>query len=287
MKIINDGIPDVIHNALLKDDYDRGESDVSVTQLIDSPKVWHLTKLHYDELEINSSSLIYALLGQTIHSILEKGCEPSDIVERRMFVKYNGWIISGQLDRFRAETQTLQDFKLSSIWEAVHGLRDERHYQTNMYALMMQLTENITPNNAEIIMIFRDWSKRKARREKDYPSIQATTIPVKLWSRAEQEQYLRDRVDLFQNYNGEPCSLEDRWESKTVYAVKKKGNKTAARGGLHATMEQAISFGKTLKDSKGNTVPYEVDVRTGEPIRCVDYCDVARFCDQYKGAADG
>lgn len=277
MKIINDGVPDVIYNALLKDEYDRGESDVSVTQLIDSPKIWHLTKLHDEKIEVNASSLIYAMLGQFVHIALEKGCLPEDIVEERMFVKYNGWIISGQIDRFRAETETLQDFKVASIWEAIHGLREERHYQINMYSLMLQLTKNITPKDGEIVMIFRDWSKRKAKREKDYPPVQCNITPVKLWSRAEQEQYLRDRVDLFQSYDGEPCTREDRWEGLTVYAVKKKGNKNAARGGLHATMEQAIAFGKTLGH------PYEVDVRTAEPIRCIDYCDVNKFCDQYKG----
>jgi len=283
MRIINDGVPDVIYNALLKDDYDRGESDVSATELIDSPKIWHLKRKHYDELEILASSLIYALLGQFVHVALEKGCLPDDIVEERMFVKYNGWIISGKIDRFRTGSQTLQDFKVSSVWEAIHGLRDERHYQINLYALLLRLVKGITPKDGEIVMIFRDWSKRKARIDKDYPSTQSGVIPVKLWTNAEQDQYLMERVDLFQKYDGEPCSMEDRWEDPVVYAVKKKGNKNAARGGKHATMEQAIGFGKTLKDSKGNSVPYEVDVRNSEPTRCIDYCDVAKYCDQYKG----
>lgn len=276
MKIIND-VPDVIYNAILRDEYLRGDADVSVTQLVDSPKMWHLKNEHYDSIEIKASKLIYALLGKIIHSILENGCSEDDIVEERMFIECDGWTISGQLDRVKTNGMVLQDYKLCSVWEYIHGLRAEKSYQANLYSYMLSETKGIRPNSCEIIQIFRDWQLSKAKTDSSYPQAGFNVEPVKLWNSTQQLNYLKERVKIFQDYDGEPCSKEDRWESDTVYAVKKKGNKTAARGGLCSTMEKALSFGKGLG------VQYEIDVRPGQPRRCNDYCEVKNFCDQFKG----
>ena len=52
MKITNKhNLPELVVNALTFDTYSRGESDISITQLIDSPRISLLERQHSDEIE--------------------------------------------------------------------------------------------------------------------------------------------------------------------------------------------------------------------------------------------
>ena len=52
MKITNNfNLPDVVVSALTQDDYTKGKSNRSVTQLIDSPQVAVLARENADDIE--------------------------------------------------------------------------------------------------------------------------------------------------------------------------------------------------------------------------------------------
>ena len=51
MKITNQfNLPQIVVDALTQDDYTKGKSNRSVTQLIDSPRVAILQREHHDEM---------------------------------------------------------------------------------------------------------------------------------------------------------------------------------------------------------------------------------------------
>ena len=52
MKITNKfNLPDFVVEVLTNSDYTRGESHISVTQLIDSPRIRILQRMHDDSME--------------------------------------------------------------------------------------------------------------------------------------------------------------------------------------------------------------------------------------------
>lgn len=93
------GLPDALVRAIQNDGYNPGEkTDFSVTQLISSPRIRVLRKRHWHEIEDDVSDRIYSLLGQSIHTILERA-EVSAHVEERLYAEVDGMTISGQFDR--------------------------------------------------------------------------------------------------------------------------------------------------------------------------------------------
>ena len=71
------------------------------------------------------------------------------------------------------------------------------------------------------------------------------------------------------------CTDEERWRRKDTYRVEKKGRKTAVR--VLDTREEADEYIGGHKDSK----LLKVVEAKGECVRCANYCDVAKFCNQY------
>ena len=99
-------------------------------------------------------------------------------------------------------------------------------------------------------------------------------MPVPLWPLQKKIAYLVERVALHQQAqlgNLVDCTPEERWERPTVYAVCKKGNKTATR--LYESRELAD---KHVASQPG----LEVRVRIGESPRCAQYCSALPFCAQ-------
>ncbi len=73
MRITNRrSLPELIVRAIENDPYSRGDSDVTVTQLVKPPRIVALEKLHADEIEVDASDMVWALFGQTVHIVLER-----------------------------------------------------------------------------------------------------------------------------------------------------------------------------------------------------------------------
>ena len=78
-----------------------------------------------------------------------------------------------------------------------------------------------------------------------------------------------------------PCSDAERWKKEDSFAVMKKGRKRAVR--VHTSEQDAELFLYNLEDAD----KHFIEVRKGEATRCVqDWCNVARWCDQYQGESN-
>ncbi len=210
-------LPDVLIEALKNDPYDSGGADITTTSLINPPQMVNLKKKYQDVLEEDYSEMLWRLMGQCMHVILERASKKPSIVEKRYFSEVNGWKISGQVDLI--DGSTLVDYKVSSVWTYIYGSRiDEWTKQANVNRWLAHMN-GIKIDRLENYMILRDWIKSKAGTN-NYPQIQFVRVPLRLWDIMEAEKYVYERVKIHQEsekYSDEelamklPCSDEERW----------------------------------------------------------------------------
>jgi len=272
-------LPEAIASAVRFDDYDSGESDITVTQLIAPPQVVQLSRQHNEDIVEDVSDRLWMLMGKAMHAILERA-QDSAIVEQRLFTTCMGWNVSGQFDRLHVESETLQDYKFSSVWEYIHGVKPERIAQLNLLALLAR-EHGHKISRLEVVYLFRDWSRAEANRNADYPRHQIMAVPVPLWKGTDTRIYMTERVVEHQQAakgNVTPCTDEDRWAKPTKYAVMKTGRKSALRvldSHVDAEAWRNALNGAQLKGTY-------IDERPGENTRCEYYCSAAQFCPQFK-----
>lgn len=283
MKYTNkSGLPDALVQAVTHHDYSPGRSDITVTQLIAPPRIRVLTKQHYQDIEQDVMDRIWALLGSSIHEILRRS-ETIARVEERLYMPVNGWNLGGQFDRLVVYPDgLLQDYKLMSVWERIHGLKADKEQQLNVLAEILE-HNGIHIKSLEVVALYRDWSKSKAREGGNYPQAQCERIPVTLWSRDKRTAYIGERVMLHQHAERElpECTDEERWAADFTYAVMNPGKKRALRvleseEAAHRWIEQNATNAKAAQS-------LSVEKRQADSVkRCRDYCAVAPFCEQFK-----
>ena len=278
-------LPQGIVHAVRNDPYNSGDCDISVTRLITPPYQRRLMGT-VPQVE-DAGDRIWSLLGQATHTILERaypvpvGDEQLSIaefldkhkylVERRLFTQEMGWTVSGAFDAY--ENFTLYDYKVTSVYAVMGEIKKEWEYQLNLLRLLA-IRDGIEVRSLTIIAILRDWSKMKARLDRDYPQAQVVPVSIDVWSDDKALEYLRERVRLHQMTDPEPCTAVDRWQRGDVWAVMKDGRKSAVK--LHNNSNSAGDQRDLL--GKGHTVIH----RPGEYIRCGNYCSVAASCPHHQ-----
>lgn len=273
------GLPESFFQAVLNDKYSRGGADYSVTELINPPRITLLKRRHADEITEDVSDLIWSLLGRSVHALLDAAQVPNALTEERIKITMHGYEISGQSDHYK--NKVVSDYKATSVYSRLYESRfDEWEKQINSYAFLFREI-GFEVDHVEIIAIYRDWSKRQSEQEENYPIAPVEKIPLGLWSMDAQRKYLSRRVLLYQESESLSdsdlpiCSVDDRWEKPTIYAVMKKKQKRAVRNGLHEDLQTA----QAQVDSGENL---HIEMRPGSRVRCEAYCNVAPFCDEFK-----
>lgn len=265
-------LPQPIVDAIRNDPYSKGNASISVTELIGPPRIVALKETFSEKIEEDASDRIWSLVGQVMHSILERA-DRTAITERRLFMESSGWTVSGSMDRF--VDGLLQDYKFVSAYKFKDNTVPlEYEQQLNCYAEILR--KNGQPVvKMELIAILRDWSKLGAKRSADYPQTQALVLPVPLWSEEKASAFIRERVILHQQarISLPECSSEERWEKPAVYAVMRPGRKSALK--LYDTEQEADDH---ASKERGLYVIH----RPGESTRCLSYCPVSSFCEQFK-----
>lgn len=281
----NHNLPQSFVNFARNDKYSKGQSDISVTTLIDSPRVRLLREAKSSEMTSDAADMIWPLFGTAVHHILESTSEDEGVVlEERLYATVNDWILSGAVDHQKIEGNSISitDYKVTSVWSVIHG-KIEWEQQLNCYAFLAQKSKGMKVKSLQICAILRDWNRREAERREDYPQAPVILVDISLWPDTKRIEYIKERVAMHQdaqiNYDLAQifphCSDEERWKRGEAWAVKKKGNKRAQR-----VFDNEASAGEFMKDKEN----LEIEHREGEYVRCKgDYCGVANFCSQFKG----
>jgi len=276
MRITNKyNLPKALVKAVENDTYSKGESDYSTTQLSNPSRQVALIKRHWDDIEVDVSDMIYALLGKIGHAILEHS-GMSDFIEKRFFHTFGDTIISGQVDVI--EGSVLSDWKFTSVGSVKGGVKFEWEAQASINAYLAE-ANGVHITKAEYTALFRDHSKQKVKRSFDYPEVPARTFIVPIWDKQKTESYVHSRIKSHKDaeWNLPECTDDERWFKGDKFAVMKKGGKKALSP-LHPTMESAKVFISNHKDKP----LLKIEERKGGNMRCEDYCMAAPFCEQFK-----
>jgi hypothetical protein len=290
MRVTNNcGLPETITNVLARPQYSKGKANMSVTELLNSPRIVQLKRKHWEDLTEDASDLVWSIFGTAIHNILEHGKGDNHIVEERIHIELDGMHISGAIDlqELTPEGIILSDYKTTSAW-AVMNEKQDWHNQLNSYAYLVEAAKKLPVTKLQIVAIVRDWSRRDAATREGYPKAPIVVIDIPLWSFADREAYVRSRISLHgdalfeMETDGEmpECTPEECWEKPTMYALKKDGNVRAKS--VHETSEAADAAlsAATEKAKKGEK--FLIEVREGDRTRCSSFCQVAGMCSQYQ-----
>jgi hypothetical protein len=274
MKITNRmNLPLAIVEAVKNDGYSKGNATISVTTLIDSPRVAILEEKYNDQLEEDASSRIWSLFGQAIHTILERANKTA-IAERRLSIDVEGWTISGGMDVYE-EHGNLSDYKVTNVAGIDRHVK-KAELQLNIYAAILRHNGHKVEKLEAVIML-RDWYKAQATSPNNinYPQAAVVNVDIPLWSPETAMKYLRERVILHQQARVTlpECSKEDRWAKEDMWAVMKVGGKKAVK--LYLVEADADAHAASEKN-------HYVVFRPANSPRCQMYCSVAEFCSQYQ-----
>ena len=273
-------LPEALYQAIVNDPYEK-DSDYSASELPGPPQIRVLKRRYADKLTVDVADLVYPLVGNNTHYILERMGIKNGLQEERLKHEIAGFLVSGQLDFYDAQ-KILWDYKVTTRWVLIDGAKPEWKAQLNINACLLELN-GFGVEGANVCAIFRDWSKIQALKNPDYPKHQVVILPVALWSTQEAYSYIEDRVELHENAEDLPdeklpeCTPEERWEKPTIYAVMKKGRKSSLRN-----LKSFEDAQKYIEDKQLGINIHSIQIRPGESTRCEYYCDVKDFCHQYK-----
>jgi hypothetical protein len=196
----------------------------------------------------------------------------------------DGWKISGAIDlQIKGDNYIeIKDYKTVSVW-AVMNDKIEWEQQLNIYAWLVEKVKKVPVISVGIVAIIRDWSRREAGRNPDYPQAPIKEIPINLWPMEKREEFIRSRVHAHavcefemesEGLDLPDCTPEEMWEKPTVWAVKKLGGARAKS--VHQTHQEALeALAKSGRD-------YEIEVRPGSRTRCESFCPVNTYCQQWR-----
>ena len=287
MKLTNHfNLPETFINVIKRPQYSRGKAQISVTEILNSPRIVQLRQKHMDEITEDAADMVWSLFGSAVHNILQHGKGDNHIVEERLHIDFNGWHISGALDLQEVTPNGIgiRDYKVTSAW-AVQQDKKEWVEQLNLYAWLVEKVKFTKVTDLQIVGIVRDWSRRDAVNKPTYPQAPIAVINIPLWPMEEREKFVEERLSkhneavfaLGMGDKLEDCTPEEMWEKPTVYAVRKIGGVRAKS--LHGSKEKAEEELAQLNVKKKD---YEIEVREGGRTRCEGFCQVSQYCDQYQ-----
>lgn len=276
MNITNrNNLPEALVKAVENDDYSKGNSDFSATELLKPPRQRELQRRHKGKVEEDVEDRLYSLYGQLVHALLERANE-ADLVEQRFFGEFLGYTVSAQIDSLTLKDETLSDYKFTTAYKFIGNKEPDPNFIAQLNIQLELLRRNgYDAKRLQIIGLIRDFSKRKAKFDRDYPSSPIVTQEIPMWSREDTVGFIEERIRLHVAAQKKlpQCSEEDRWAKPDVYAVMK--GKRAINGGIKRTLEEAQEL---AEETEGSFIEH----RPGDNTRCENYCSVAPFCSQYK-----
>lgn len=274
MKITNKfGLPKVMFDVLSKV-YPQKPNRLSVTRLIDSPYLNKLLMKHWDELEEDVSDRLWALLGKSVHYVLEKGADLNSFAEEKLEIQMGDITIVGVTDNYHEKI--ISDYKVTSVWHWILGDGKDYENQLNCNAWLWR-KKGFEVTGLVVHAILRDWQRSKTGE--DYPPIPFATRQIPLWTFEKQEEYITNRIMFHLQIDPMPCTPEERWEKKPTFAVMKKGRKSALR--VLNTFDLANNwFAENVPEKEVKICT--IEKRKGSCIRCESYCPVRNICPANK-----
>lgn len=289
-------LPPAVFAAMSKNRYVPGEkTDISVTRLIDSPRIAQLVKKHgYGSQDIMDTTASF--IGTALHGLFEEeGVKVGAIVEERFYGDFttpNGTIkLSGQIDIFYPEAKVLQDYKSTKSWKLVMGDLDDVEAQLNVNAELMRMN-GFHPVRLEAVFFILDWMEGNKMRE-GYPQTPIVIKAFPMWSREFVVAYINNRLKAHAQDMPE-CTAKEMWARGEAWAVMKKGRKSALKieGTKEAAWNWCLENGHAKFTESGTEDEPDIDMvfnsgiyieyRKPKYVRCEKFCPCSEHCSQFK-----
>lgn len=282
MKITNIyGLPQPFVDAVSKE-YAPTPKRYSVTTILKDNREIILSRRHGNEIEQDVSDMIWAIFGSAVHKVLETAGEQNELLKEFFMTAevIEGYTLSGVCDVYDTVNGEVIDYKVVSTFKCLKGDFEDFRKQGILYCWLLR-EGGFHASKSTFYMILRDWQGSKARFDASYPQHQVQKVTFE-YSDKDFEECKKWLIGKFESLKHDEeleddeiavCSPESRWRTQTVFAVMKKGRKSALK--LCATADEAQA------ESKARGGDY-IDVRQGTDRKCAEYCSCAAFCEYYK-----
>ena len=268
-------------------DHEYKPNEYRATSMLKGFKELLLTRRHDNKIMVDVSDMVWSIFGTAVHNLFKEQKETdSELKEERLRTQIGNYILTGQPDLYCYKTQTLTDYKTTSVWKIIHKSYDDWYRQMYIYSFLLS-EYNFPVKEARIIPFLKDHSKTTALRDADYP--QHPTFPITFPITDKDIEYtkawLTERFSLIKKYESLPddeipvCTEEERWYTGDKYAVTKEGRKSAVR--LLDTEEEAKQYIKD-KIKESDLKKISIVKRKGVDNKCTGYCYCNKFCNYYK-----
>ena len=293
MKITNKlGLPKQLVE-LVSNDYKPTEHQYSCTTILKPTRQVILERRYNDQIESDVSDMCWLIFGIAVHSIIENSKEDSGQFKEeklkvdlgKYFKDLDGYYLSGRSDMIDLINKSITDWKTCSAWKIIYKDFEDWRKEMLIYAWAVK-DMGFDMDKAEAIAFIKDHNKTKSKTDANYPKLPIWVEKFAFTEHdfSEIEEYIHNKFISLKSNENVPdealpmCSEEERWREPTVYAIKKKANKTASK--LHNTKEEAEEHLKNLEEKYPDV--YEMEVREGTDKRCLEYCSCNQFCPYYK-----
>ena len=253
---------------------------VSATTLKSGVREILLTKRHWDELTDDVSNRIWALFGTAVHALLEKE-SANTFVEEKFEKQVGNYKVTGRLDCYDMKNGIIVDYKTATVWKYKFGDYSDWRFQGLVYAWLLK-QQGLEVKECQFVMMFKDFSKSKARTEEGYPKRPVEVFRFKVTEKdlQEIEQKIISKVKQLEENETVAdselplCSDEERWAKPPTFAVMKKGRKSAIR--VFDNEDNA----KLMLQSCDET--HYIQERKGDDGKCNGYCGCCEFCTYWQ-----
>jgi len=278
MRLTNNyNLPSTLYKAISWERDEPKDYEYRVTELVSPPRQMWLQRRYGSEIEEDISERIWILMGNACHYLLEKGESPNDLIEERLTAKMNGITIKGRPDLLQGDV--LWDYKVTSTWSVVFDPQGKPDWIKAISIYKWLYEQNGFPvTQAYVMAILRDWIKSK-RTEDGYPKLPVAIIPIKFLD--DIPKYIQERIEAHEaaknllDHELPECTKEEKWQDEDKWALMKKGQKRAVK--LFNSEEFAKAECASLSAAAQSNF-YYCEPRVGIPKRCLEYCNVAPWC---------
>lgn len=200
-------------------------------------------------------------------------------VEQRTERSFMGYGITGKFDM--VYDGVLQDFKSTSTFAAKGGKDEEYRLQGSIYRWLNP--DKITADHMVINFIFTDWQKFRAKSDPNYPQQRVMPHRVDLYSIAETENWMRNKIKALEAAADLPedqlprCTDADLWRGEPEFKFfldPAKAQDPSARCTKNcSSMKEALEY-QASKGGRG------VIVEVPGKVKACTYCAAFPICTQ-------
>lgn len=271
--------------------YDSGDADYSVTEILDPPRIVHLNKRHYHKVPFEIDRNLASYMGTAIHDYTEKMLRKKHpelyVLEERLSKTVLGRKISGAYDILYLPNENMYDIKTSKPQNLIFNDRKKWTEQQNIYRLLLKENKGIKVKKLNIIFWSWIWEKYKMMQNKAYPRARIIEIKLPVWSYKRTAEFLKERVQLMIDHENirdaqlPYCTEYDYWGDPDKFAVHRHDRKNALR--LLPTQDAAFAWMQNYCDEAELPISkFFIQCRPAERKRCDQgWCRIRKWCNQY------